>query len=336
MHYLILVIGLLILVKGADVLVDSASKIAKHLNISSFIIGLFIVAMGTSAPEASIGIISGIQGTNLITLGDVIGSSIVNITVVIGVIAIISPIEVDPRLPGRELLISIFVQVCLLIMILTNYTLSRMEGVTLLFGMLLFSGYVYTKSKNSSENGMSSIKPRDEHSNDAGTDESSSLEFEDKIKKAKRDTMPKLVILFLIGLAGLIGGANLSVNSAVQIAHNLGLSETFIGLTVIALGTSLPELVTCLIAVFKKEEAIAVGNVIGSNIFNVLFVLGMSGALHPITVTSDIFFDIISMIGASILFFISVFFFGRISRNIGIIYFAFYLIYLAIKLNGLA
>lgn len=350
MNYIILVIGLLILIKGADVFIESASKIAHILHISPFIIGLFVVAIGTSAPEASIGIISGIQGANLITLGDVVGSSIVNILVVIGITAIIFPLKIDSRLSLKELLISIFVQFGLFMMIFTGLSLSRIEGIVFLLGMLSFSGYIFIKSRKDFEKENDSSQSENHHFDDVKDEEVDELyeeleelketgelldfKLEHPTEENKTESMLKLLVMFLIGLVGLVGGANLVVNSAVKIAQALGLSETFIGLTIIAFGTSLPELVTCLVAVYKKQEEIAVGNIIGSNIFNILLVLGLSVTLHPITITPDIFFDISVMIGASILFFVSIFFFGKISRGIGVVYLIIYFIYLGIKLNG--
>jgi cation:H+ antiporter len=350
MNYLTLGIGLLILVKGADVMVGSASRLGKLLKVPAFIVGLLIVAIGTSAPEAAIGVYSGIHGTNLITMGDVIGSSIVNITVVLGITAMIFSLEVDSLVPRRELLISIFVQMCLVIMIFTSYTLSRVEAGMLLAGMLIFFGYVYMKFKKKPGKDKKATAFEDEIFHyvekqedvlyeemleEEKTVDTASSKFHAHIAAPKNDSTPKLIILLLVGLAGLIGGASLAVNSAVQIAHTLGLSEEFIGLTIVALGTSLPEITTCLIAVSKKEEGIAVGNVIGSNILNVLFVLGISGILHPITVTSDIFFDLFFMIGTSILRFIPTFFFGRISKKVGFLYVAVYIIYLSVKLNSI-
>ena len=145
--YLTLAVGLLVLVKGADIMISAASKIAKLLKIPAFIVGLFIVAMGTSAPEAAIGIFSGIQGNNLLTLGDVVGSSIVNITVILGLTALIFPIKVDSQVPRRELLLSILIQIVFAIMIFTSYTLSRLEAAILLAGMFLFVGYITSKTK---------------------------------------------------------------------------------------------------------------------------------------------------------------------------------------------
>lgn len=331
MNYLILAIGLLILVKGADVLVESASKIAKFIKVPAFTVGLFIVALGTSAPEAAIGILSGIQGTNLITLGDVIGSSIVNITVVIAITAMVFPLKVDSLVPRREIPISIFIQVCLTIMFFTGYILSRLEAVVLLGGFCLFIGYIILKSIKLIDKEQPKSVFEDEVY-DYIEDQDVLLEdFADE----KSEPILKLILLFLLGLAGLIAGANLSVNSSVQIAQIIGLSEEFIGLTLIAFGTSLPELVTCLVAVYKKEEDIAVGNIIGSNIMNILFVLGLSGLLHPISIRPEVFFDLFFMTATSVLLLIPTLLFGIISKKWGFALLSAYILYLAIKLNSL-
>ncbi|MDD3349373.1 MAG: calcium/sodium antiporter [Eubacteriales bacterium] len=349
-NYIMLGLGLVILVKGANVLVEAASKIAKLLKIPAFIIGLFIIAIGTSAPEAAIGIISGIEGKNLITLGDVIGSSIVNITIVIGVTALVFPLEVDSSIPRREIVISIFVQLCLIIMLMTSYSLSRVEAIILLAGMVLFLGYIFVKSKKAFEKEVPISEFESEVFEYVDNQEAVLLEEiceENTIAKGsdektdmlsisgKEESLLKQVALFLIGLLCLIGGADLAVKGAVQIASILGLSETFIGITVVAFGTSLPELVTCLVAVYKKETDIAVGNIIGSNIFNILFVLGISALLHPITVSADISFDLFVMLSASVLLFLPAFFYSRISRRTGFVFVTAYIVYLSIKLSSL-
>jgi cation:H+ antiporter len=331
MNYLILGIGLLILVKGADVLVGSVSKIAKIFKIPAFIVGLFIVAMGTSAPEAAIGVFSGIQGTNLIALGDVVGGSIINITVVIAITAMVFPLKVNSLVTKREIPVSIFIQSGLIIMFLTGYTLSRLEAGLLLGCFFIFFGYIVSKSRQLIDKEKSDTVFENEVFDFIEDEE---VLAEDNTEEKDKPLL-KLIFLFLLGLVGVIGGANLSVNSAVQIAHILGLSEEFIGLTIVAFGTSLPELVTCLIAVFKKEEDIAVGNIIGSNIINVLFVLGISGLIHPISIRPKVFFDLFSMVVASVLLWIPTFFFGRISRKWGFVFLTAYVIYLTINVNGL-
>lgn len=330
MNFITLGIGLIILIKGADILVGSASKLARIFNVPSFVIGLFIIAIGTSAPEAAVGIFSGIKGTNLITLGDVVGSCIINITVIIGITAMISTLKVESSIPRREMLISIFVQIIFIVMMFTSNTLSRFESVILLVGMIIFTAYVYIKSRRGFQKDVVSTKLEDEIYEFADIQETVLYEEE-----PKKEGKTKHIILVIVGLAGLVVGANLGVNSAVEIAHKFGLSEALIGLTVVAFGTSLPELVTSLVALRKKEEDIAIGNIVGSNIFNILFVLGISGMLNPIVAGKDIFFDLFVMVGASVLLFIPAFFFGKISKFTGFLFLGAYIIYLSFKINGL-
>ncbi len=341
--FLLLAFGLLILIKGADLMIGAASKIAYKLKIPAFIVGLLIVSIGTSSPELLIGIISGIRGANLLTLGDVVGSSVLNISVVLGLTAMILPITVNSRIPRRELLFSIFVQIALIIMVYTSYTLSEFESAVLLICAVLVIGYIIIKTKQVLklkkpstllENELIEYIEEQEVLEKLADD--NSKEKIVQIGKKKTETLSKQIILFFLGLTGLIIGAHFAVNSAVEIAHLFGLSEEFIGLTIVAFGTSLPELVTCLMAVIKNEKDIAVGNIVGSNIMNILLVLGVSGLLHSITVTGcEIFFDMIVMVGASILLLVPTYFFGKISRITGFIFFSYYIIYLSIKLSGL-
>ncbi|SMC87720.1 sodium:calcium antiporter [Papillibacter cinnamivorans] len=354
MSYVLLAVGLLLLVKGADLLIESASKIAKLLGVPAFVVGLLIVAMGTSAPETAIGVISGIQGANLITLGDVVGSSITNVALVIALTAIVFPLKVDSSVTRREIPISIAVQGFLFAMLFTGDGLSRPEAMGLLAGMLVFLGYIVFKSKQLAAGEVADTPFEAEvfdfmddenviaetYSEEApaagGSESERTMQPHPETPEKKRESAPKLVFLLLLGLAGLVGGANLAVNSAVDIAHAFGLSEAFIGLTVVALGTSLPELVTCLIAALKKEEDIAVGNIVGSNIINVLLVLGISGTIHPISVGAGIFPDLFAMLGISLLLLGTTFFFGRISRRAGFAFFTAYVVYLLYKLLSIS
>ena len=337
MNLVLLGLGLIILVKGADILVGSSSKLAKRFRVPAFIVGLFIVAIGTSAPEAAVGILSGIQGTNLITLGDVVGSSIVNILVILGITSMIKPLKVDSEVPGKEMPIAILVQLVFSVMILTSATLSRLESVLLLIGMLAFSGYVFVKSRRGEKDGETATELEEEIYEYTSQQEEVLYE-ETKLNEVKEtpqkeESVIKLVILVVIGLAGLIIGASMSVNNATAIAKAFGLSEALIGLTVVAFGTSLPELITSLVAVYKKEDDIAVGNILGSNIFNILFVMGISGLLHPITAGKDIIFDLAVMLGTSVLLFIPSFFWGKITKMTGLVYLVCYILFLAVKIS---
>lgn len=331
MNYVLLALGLVILVKGADILVEGASKIAKILKVPAFIVGLFIVALGTSAPETAIGITTGIQDTNLLTLGTVIGSNIVNIALVMGITAMAMPLTIDSLVARREMPILIGVNLLFIIMLLTGNTLTRIEAIILLVGMFVFLGYVVSKTK------------------DVLKDEEPDTEFEEdvyeyiedqkvlsKVKgRGRKKDLPKGIVMLIVGLVALIGGANLAVDNAVLIATDIGLSQEFIGLTIIAFGTSLPELVTCLMAVYKKEDDIAVGNVIGSNILNILLVIGVSSLIRPIVIDLVIMYDVLVMFAVTVVLMIPIFFKGRISRQWGSFLLAFYIIFLAFKIGFL-
>ncbi|MDD2371512.1 MAG: calcium/sodium antiporter [Firmicutes bacterium] len=331
MNYILLAIGLVVLVKGADLLVGGASKIAKILKVPAFIVGLIIVALGTSAPESTIGIISGIKGTNILTLGDVIGSNIVNIAIVMGLTAMVVPLTIDSLVAKRELPISLFVQGLLLVMLITGGVLSRFEGIILLLGMLIFLVFIVSKSR--------AVLKKELPDTDFEEDVFEYLEdqkvFTQGKGRVRKKELPKAIVYFILGLVALIGGAQLVVDNAVFIANSIGLSEEFIGITIIAFGTSLPELVTCLTAVIKKEDDIAIGNIIGSNIINILFVLGLSSMIHPIIIGIDTLVDVMAMLFFTIILMVPTLLQGKITRRWGFLMFGLYVIFLAYKISVL-
>ena len=268
-----LLLGFLFLIKGADAFVDGASALARLLRIPSVIIGLTIVAMGTSAPEASVSITAGLAGSNEIALGNVIGSNIFNSLVVVGLCAIIYAFSTDKDILKRDLPVNIGVSVLLGVLLLDG-TLSRLDGCILL---VLMAGYI----------GMmihQALKER-------------TVKEEDEAPVS----LVKSLIFIALGLAEVIFGGNLVVDNATILAQKLGMSERFIGLTIVAIGTSLPELVTSLVASRKKESGLALGNAIGSNIFNILFILGMSAVLSPIPAAAETMIDVVLMSGVAVL-----------------------------------
>jgi len=240
-------------------------------------------------------------------------------------------------------------------MLFTGGVLSRLEAVLLLSGMIIFTVYTVLKTKeiikhknldDSFEEEVFEYIEEEEELLDSITEEDADSDPHNVIaveeECVRKDTDEKKInlllknfFMFIVGLTALIVGAKISINNAIEIAHMLGLSEVFIGLTVVAFGTSLPELVTCLIAAFKKEDDIAVGNIIGSNIFNVLFVLGISGIIHPICVNGDVFMDMFFMVAASVLLIIPIALFEGISKKAGFVFLTFYVVYIALKLNYL-
>ncbi|SHE81880.1 calcium/sodium antiporter [Lactonifactor longoviformis] len=280
--YLWLIVGFVFLIKGADFFVEGSSSVAKLLKIPTIIIGLTIVAFGTSMPEASVSITAAMAGKNELSLSNVIGSNIFNLLVVAGASAVLRPIHVENSVLKKDFPFSIFITLVVLIMCIPGKfhgsklsVLTQTEGVILL---LLFAFYLYWTVRHA-------LRARQWMAEDS----------------EPRILSPLWTILYIIlGLAGIIWGGNLVVDSATDIAQAFGLSETFIGLTIVALGTSLPELVTSIVAARKGESDIAMGNVIGSNIFNLLLVLGASCTLHPVAVNLFSVYDIIVLMAVSI------------------------------------
>ena len=268
MMYVWLIIGFVLLIKGADFFVEGSSGIAKAFKVPSMIIGLTIVAMGTSAPELSVSISAALQGSNAIAISNVIGSNIFNLIVVCGVCAMLSPLPIKKETLKSEFPIAIGAGVLLLIFCL-NGKLQRVEGIIFLVLFVLFLGWMVKSALNSRKNGE--------------------VEEEEEIK-----SLPiwQCLIYIVGGLIAIVKGGDLVVASATDIARTFGLSETLIGLTIVAIGTSLPELVTSVVAARKGEVEMAIGNVVGSNIFNILLILGTSSSIMPIPVLTEAIFDL--------------------------------------------
>lgn len=301
MDYVLLIVGFVLLIKGADFFVDGSSSLAKLLKIPAVIIGLTIVAMGTSAPEAAVSVTAGIQGSNGIAISNVIGSNIFNSLVVVGVCGAMMAFKTSKDILKRDLPINIIITGLLMVLFLDG-TLSRLDGFILLIGMVAFIALMI----------QAALKNRTEE--------------EDEIQN-----MPlwKCFAYILVGIVAIIGGGQFVVNSAKAIAYSFGWSETFVGLTIVAVGTSLPELVTSIVATRKGESGLALGNAVGSNIFNILFILGMSAALTPIVIDPVAIYDVIVLIGIAIL----TYFFAKtneeVSRTEGIIMVLAYVAYTA-------
>lgn len=257
---LFIVVGFIFLVKGADWFVDNASGIATKIGISPLVIGLTIVAFGTSMPELAVSVTAALEGANEIAVGNVVGSNLFNLLVVAGLSACIYPLVVNPTIFKRDWPISTIAAIVLMFFLLDR-TLSSLEGIILLI-FFAITLYIQLKSGKETE--------------------------EDKVEDRP---MVSLLIFLFIGITCIIIGGQLAVEGATELARILGLSETLIGLTVVAIGTSLPELVTSVVAAKKGENEIAMGNVIGSNVFNILCILGVSAVLHPIHVEPTAFID---------------------------------------------
>lgn len=285
MEYLLLIVGFVLLVKGADFFVDGASSIAAKLKVPSLIIGLTVVSMGTSLPEAAVSISASLSGSNSISLGNVIGSNIFNLLVVVGVSSMILPISTDRDILRRDMPINILLTAILCVMLLDG-TLSRLDALIIL---VLFAAYMFILIR-------SALKNRIE------ADETKVLSW------------AKSLLFTVLGAAAIIFGGDLVVDNATIIAKTLGMGETLVGLTIVAIGTSLPELVTSIIAAKKGDSGIAMGNVVGSCIFNILFILGMTGVIQPMTADSAFFIDTGILIGVSLITLVFAFTKGKTSR----------------------
>lgn len=285
MNYLFLILGFVLLIKGADFFVSGSSRLAKYFKIPPIIIGLTIVAFGTSSPEAAVSISAALRGTEGISIGNVIGSNIINISLIIGITATISPLIVKKTTIIKEIPFSLLGGIALIILLAdrlledqTTNVLSRADGLILLAFFSIFLYYIIEVALKNRQNGLNNQNP-------------STDPLEDKTINIK-----KSIILTILGFAGIVLGGWLVVENAQSIAQQLGMSETLVGLTIVAIGTSLPEMITSIVAAVKKESEIALGNIIGSNIFNIFFVLGISSTIIPLHIESKVFFDITLMI----------------------------------------
>lgn len=287
MSYILLLVGFGLLIKGADIFVDGASSIAKKLGIPPVIVGLTIVSLGTSAPELAVSIISALNGSNDIAIGNIIGSNLFNTLMVLGVTTIVLPIVIIKKKVKVDFLINLGVTVLLFIFTFdslfgksANY-ISRVDGLILLLICISYMIFLVIKAKK--------------------TDMPEPTEEERNV-----NVIIKL-LLIVIGAAGIVIGGQLVVDSATDIATSLGMSQKLVGLTIVAMGTSLPELVTSVVAAIKGENDIALGNVLGSNIFNILLILGTSSIISPIPVESGLIIDFGYLVAITVILFALVF-----------------------------
>lgn len=306
--------GFLLLVKGADWFVEGASSIARRLRIPSLIIGLTIVAFGTSAPELAVSITAAMKGSNDIAIGNVVGSNMFNLLVVIGMSALICPLSVKPSIIKKDYPLSIVATLLLNVLIMdqlftksSQMVLGRLDGILLLFG---FGIFMYLTVKDA-------LKSR---ANNLCIQEA---------EAAIGYSMGKSILISIIGLSGIIIGGNMTVSGAKEIARAFGLSEALIGLTIVAVGTSLPELVTSIVAAKKGESDIALGNVVGSNMFNIFLILGLSSTILPMNVTLTYMYDVGLLTIVSILIYIPILFRKKIGRVMGAVMTCSYIAYTA-------
>jgi cation:H+ antiporter len=256
-------VGFVLLYFGAEWLVKGSSSLARSLGVTPIVIGLTVVAFGTSAPELVVSLVSSIKGKSMIAVGNVVGSNICNIALVLGLSAVLNPIKSDPTVVRRDIPIMLAISLYLLVLSF-NSTLGRIEGATLFIGIILYTFMNYYLAKKET----------------AGAAEIES-ELEDIGFVASRT---KQLVMIAAGIAGVVGGAQAVVDSAVFIMTEIGVSEKFIGLTIVAFGTSLPELATSVVAAMRGEMDISIGNLVGSNVFNIMSVLGVASLVRPIPI----------------------------------------------------
>ena len=274
---ILLIVGFILLIKGSDFFVDGSSNIASILKIPTLIVGLTIVAFGTSAPEAAVSITSSLSGNNALAVSNVIGSNLFNMMLIIGLCALLRELKIGRDVLNKDLPFLVVITAILSGFIIIGWSISRVEGIILFLLIIGYVSYLVYSAKNTKEAQI--------------------------VEKPKMGLL-RSIIYIIGGMAGIIIGADFVVDSASYIAMAFGMSETLVGLTIVAIGTSLPELVTSLTALKKEENQLVIGNVIGSNIFNILFVLGASSIISPITINPNMIVDIALMLGVTILFFI--------------------------------
>lgn len=300
-NLLLLVLGFVLLVRGADAFVDGSVAIARRWHIPEIVIGLTIVAMGTSAPEASVSILSAFHGANGVAIGNVLGSNIANIFLILGVTAIISALSVGKNTVRYEIPFVGFITL-LLMWLGSQYGMVSHMGAALLCALFVsFLIYLYFITGDAQNDDMPAVRHM---------------------------SIAKILLFIVGGVIALVVGGNLTVISAVAIAGALGVSDRIIGLTIIAVGTSLPEFVTCVIAAFKGQSDIAIGNIVGSNIFNILFVLGIAGLIHTIPFDSAFIIDGAIAMLAVILLFAATARTMKLNRLWGLVFVAAYISYI--------
>lgn len=319
-----LLLGVALIIFAANWLTDGAASIARRFGISDLVVGLTVVAFGTSTPELSISIVSAIQGNAPMAIGNVVGSNIFNILVIIGIVALIKPIKVERSLMVNDIGLVVISALALLAIGFSDLLgggsdriVSRVSGILLLLFFAIFVRYTFSQAKSG------------EHNDDPAASQG-----------AERKELPvwRSVLLIIAGLAGLVYGGDRFVAGASGVALSLGMSEAVVGLTIVAAGTSLPELAASIAAAVKGNSGIAIGNVIGSNIFNIFLVLGVTATISPLPFGGITHLDLLVMMGASLVFWLFCWKFGKrtITRPEGAILFAIYIAYIVYQVLTVA
>lgn len=306
LQLLLLVVGFVLLVKGADFFVEGVSNIASRFGIPQIIIGLTIVAFGTSAPEAAVSITASLDQAGGVAVGNVIGSNIMNIWLILGISAVVSPMVVKKNTVRYEIPFTIGISVVFLILGVAFNSLNRICGVILLLLLVSFMVYLFMSAKKEMKQNKLNGEVKEER---------------------KKINIPLTLLISVLGGAAVVFGANLSVDAATKLAQMCSISEDIIGLTIVAFGTSLPELVTSVIASKKGKNDIAIGNIVGSNIFNLLFVLGTASAIYPLSFGGEFIIDSFVMIGAAITLWLFTVKNKNLSRVGGTVMLAMYAVY---------
>lgn len=301
----ILVVGFVMLVKGADWFVEGVAGIAEKFGIPQLVIGLTIVAMGTSAPEAAVSITSATKGSAGITIGNVVGSNILNVLVILGLTAVITTVAVQKSTVSYEIPFMLVITLVMLFLGITGNEITLVEGIVLWAFFILYMVYLFYMAKKKKEEG----------------------------EDAKDKPVWKLILLGIVGAVMVVWGADLTVDAASAIAKMFGMSDRLIGLTIVALGTSLPELVTSVTAARKGKADIAIGNIVGSNVFNILFVVGTTALVTPVIFESKFIIDTLVAFGAGVLLWLAVFKNKELRRPAGavmLLAYAGYFVYLLV------
>ena len=315
---LLLAVGFAFLVKGADFFVEGSSSIAKKLKVPPIIIGLTIVAMGTSLPETAVSVTASLVQNNELAVSNVVGSNIFNLMFVIGVCSILTPIMVQKATVVRDIPLSLGCALFLLVLGVSGLgdkagmTLGHADGVIFL---IVFAGYIFTMVR-------SAMKAR-------AAGQKVEIEGVEECDNMKELSYGKSILFLIVGAAAIAFGGDLTVDTASRIAIELGMSQTLVGLTIVSIGTSLPELVTSVVAARKNEVDMAVGNAVGSNIFNILMVLGISSAISPVALIRENIIDIVLLMVFSVMVWIFAGTRKKIERKEGIIMVVVYLVYCA-------
>ena len=314
---LFLAAGFFFLVKGADIFVEGSSSIAKKFHVPSIIIGLTIVAMGTSLPEAAVSVTASLANQNTLAVSNVVGSNIFNLMVVIGMCAVLTPVAVQRETLKRDFPFSVICAILLLILgWIGPMQLGHGDGAIFLILFAIFLGFMIKSALQANREGKNAVEDTAE------------------IEGMKIMPLPTSLLFIVIGAAGIILGGDVVVNSASNIATRLGMSETLVGLTIVSIGTSLPELVTSVVAARKHEVDMALGNAIGSNIFNVLMVLGIAGAISPIAFLTENIIDIVVLLVFSLIVWVFAWTKKKLNRGEGavmLLLYAAYMVYICIR-----